>query len=233
MVRIHPPVPYNGKVKTEAQLKAFGKIRESGQEFNRRAARSAREAYDKSPSLCRYCGKVISYKKRRNQFCGHSCAQSANNRGVTRHGRSLASRLHLCSNCGFQTASSSEYCSMHCRSEARWARCIAIIAQSGIVPGQHESSKGGIAKRYLKEKYGAKCSVCGIDQWMEKPAPLVLDHIDGNAANWAISNLRLTCGNCDMQLPTYKSKNRGNGREWRRVEAAKRIALIRSLELSA
>ena len=41
-------------------------------------------------------------------------------------------------------------------------------------------------------------------------------HIDGNSDNNALVNLRLVCGNCDMQLPTYKSKNRGNGRHNRR-----------------
>jgi len=51
---------------------------------------------------------------------------------------------------------------------------------------------------------------------MDKPIPLVLDHIDGNSENWAIENLRLVCGNCDMLLPTYKSKNRGRGRAYRR-----------------
>ena len=43
-----------------------------------------------------------------------------------------------------------------------------------------------------------------------------MDHIDGNSDNWMDNNLRLVCGNCDMQLPTYKSKNLGNGRYKRR-----------------
>ena len=44
-----------------------------------------------------------------------------------------------------------------------------------------------------------------------------MDHIDGNSDNNILSNLRLVCGNCDMQLPTYKSKNKGNGRYYRRL----------------
>lgn len=50
--------------------------------------------------------------------------------------------------------------------------------------------------------------------WPTRP-PLVLDHIDGNASNWNENNLRLVCGNCDMQLPTYKSKNRNSARKKR------------------
>jgi hypothetical protein len=44
----------------------------------------------------------------------------------------------------------------------------------------------------------------------------ILDHIDGNSSNNDITNLRLVCSNCDSQLPTYKSKNKGNGRHYRR-----------------
>lgn len=29
-------------------------------------------------------------------------------------------------------------------------------------------------------------------------------------------NLRLVCGNCNMMLPTFSGRNRGNGRAWRR-----------------
>jgi len=47
---------------------------------------------------------------------------------------------------------------------------------------------------------------------MKQPVPLVLDHIDGHFENNNEENLRLVCGNCDMQLSTYKSKNIGNGR---------------------
>jgi len=35
-----------------------------------------------------------------------------------------------------------------------------------------------------------------------------------------LKNLRLVCGNCDMLLPTYKSKNKGNGRHNRRKRYA-------------
>jgi hypothetical protein len=35
--------------------------------------------------------------------------------------------------------------------------------------------------------------------------------------NHKIENFRLVCGNCDMQLDTYKSKNKGKGRKYRRA----------------
>jgi hypothetical protein len=51
-------------------------------------------------------------------------------------------------------------------------------------------------------------------------AHLVLDHVDGDASNNRRNNLRLVCPNCDSQLPTYKSRDRGNGRAWRRQRHA-------------
>ena len=75
-------------------------------------------------------------------------------------------------------------------------------------------------KRYIIDERGHKCEICKIIKWMEQDAPLVLDHIDGNSDNNMLDNLRLVCGNCDMQLPTYKSKNRGNGRHSRRKRYA-------------
>jgi len=79
-------------------------------------------------------------------------------------------------------------------------------------------------KRILKEQRGIKCEICGITEWTGEEVPLVLDHIDGNSSNNLEENLRLVCGNCDMLLPTYKNRNKGNGRAKRR----KRYAIGRS-----
>ena len=49
---------------------------------------------------------------------------------------------------------------------------------------------------------------------------MILDHIDGNADNNNLINLRLVCSNCDSQLPTYKGRNKGNGRFKRRERYA-------------
>jgi hypothetical protein len=57
-----------------------------------------------------------------------------------------------------------------------------------------------------------ECEICGLKEWLGKPAPLVLDHINGRCMDWRYDNLRLVCGNCDMQLPTFKSKNKKSQR---------------------
>jgi len=57
------------------------------------------------------------------------------------------------------------------------------------------------------------CACCGIEpMWQGKPMPLILDHINGVNNDNRLENLRFVCSNCDTQLPTYKSKNKNNGR---------------------
>ena len=54
------------------------------------------------------------------------------------------------------------------------------------------------------------CSECQIAEWQGQPAPLQVDHIDGDPRNNALSNLRLLCANCHQLTPTWGMTRRAN-----------------------
>lgn len=57
------------------------------------------------------------------------------------------------------------------------------------------------------------CAICDLPPlWHDKPLTLTLDHIDGNAADHRLENLRFVCPNCDTQSPTYAGKNGRRGK---------------------
>ena len=66
-----------------------------------------------------------------------------------------------------------------------------------------------LRKRLLAENiFEHKCSNCNQSEWLDKPIPLELGHIDGDYSNNNLSNLRLLCPNCHALTPTYRGKNK-------------------------
>lgn len=127
------------------------------------------------------------------------------------------SKIRFCKFCGntLTKRSQKHFCSNSCQQKLLWQNTKDKIEKTGCFEACFgNEARRSLVKRYLVEKHGHKCSICGISEWMGKEAPLVVDHIDGNATNCRVDNFRLVCGNCDMQLPTYKSKNK-IGRKWR------------------
>lgn len=168
------------------------------------------DGYYKNPKKCNFCNEDIFYEKRYNKFCSKSCSAKFNNKGIRRHGNSPEN----CLTCEVKLKKgSSKYCSNKCQQKYQWEQKKNIILE-----GKCNSQKS--LKKFILEKDGHQCSVCKETKWMNQDIPLVLDHIDGNSENNFPKNLRLVCGNCDMQLPTYKSKNTGNGRHSRRIRYA-------------
>lgn len=53
------------------------------------------------------------------------------------------------------------------------------------------------------------CEICGLEDWLDQPIALELDHIDGDRKNNFLENLRVICPNCHAQTDTYRGKNIG------------------------
>ena len=90
---------------------------------------------------------------------------------------------------------------------------------TGVASPRSEPSN--FIRRYLLDEQRDCCAICGLpSEWNGRALVLVLDHVDGDAGNNHRVNLRMVCPNCDSQLPTFKSRNRGNGRHARRERYA-------------
>ena len=168
-----------------------------------------KQEYYNSPKCCKSCGSQIPYEKRRNKFCSHSCAAKTTNIGVTRNGNKR--QEHKCKFCNNLTKNP-VFCSKECYGKFYHKKSLDNILECGSISGVSTN----VARKALRHIRGEKCEICGITEWNGKIVPLVMDHIDGNSDNNNLENLRLVCGNCDMQLPKYKSNNKGNGRAYRR-----------------
>ena len=111
-----------------------------------------------------------------------------------------------CPSCNTEHNKNGLYCSYSCANKRRgntFSNEEVFIEQSTY---PRHAVKGRVIKQKLLEY---KCQCCGIGpEWLGKPMPLILDHINGVNNDNRLTNLRFVCSNCDSQLPTYKSKNR-------------------------
>jgi 5-methylcytosine-specific restriction endonuclease McrA len=107
-----------------------------------------------------------------------------------------------------------KYCSIKCQKQYQKDQLRNDWYNNGNSPGWT-----GI-KSILFEDRGRKCQVCGITEWNGKSLSLEVDHIDGDHSNNNPENLRIICPNCHSQTDTYKSRNIGKGRHYRRERYA-------------
>ncbi|MCC7160440.1 hypothetical protein IT399_01835 [Candidatus Nomurabacteria bacterium] len=121
-----------------------------------------------------------------------------------------------CLNCEKETARAAyKYCSNLCQLAYQRENYIKKWKRGEVSGLQGLGIVSVYVKKYLRNKFGNKCVLCGWSKINPKTGkvPLVADHIDGNWRNNIESNLRLLCPNCDALSSTYAGLNRGNGRK--------------------
>jgi hypothetical protein len=118
----------------------------------------------------------------------------------------------------------SVYCNSQCQQDYVQAALRTTWLETGLLNRVETGSglpESNFVKRYLLSEQENKCAICAMNKvWNAKRIVFILDHIDGNSSNNHRVNLRLICPNCDSQLPTFKSKNKGSGRAYRRKNAS-------------
>lgn len=82
----------------------------------------------------------------------------------------------------------------------------AIPLQQILAPNSSFQSNK-LRNRLLKEGYfERKCYRCNLAEWLNKPIPLELEHIDGDRTNNQINNLTLLCPNCHALTPSFRRR---------------------------
>lgn len=129
--------------------------------------------------------------------------------------------MRLCRGCGAELSkrSQKQYCGNECQASARRKSSTERWLETG--DAWIDGRRGHYVRRYLADAQEGCCAICGsAGMWLGLPLTFVLDHIDGDPTNNRRLSLRLICPNCDSQLPTYKRRNRGRGRHFRRQRYA-------------
>ena len=161
------------------------------------------DKYMTDPKKCGHCDSILDYEGRFKKFCNSSCAASYNN-----HKRLTAS-TNTCPCCSKIIGKNSKYCSVRCQKDFESAETVRKWLAG-------EKTGLTAVRRHIKQQQDGKCAECGISDWNGKDITLELEHKDGNSENNSPENLCLLCPNCHSQTPTYKAKNKGNGRHSRR-----------------
>ena len=187
---------------------------------------------------CKQCNQQFERLPKdigQNVFCNKSCSAKYNNskrilkkykcdpeikiKLITNDNSTSIKRTKNCKFCNtefiIQHQKTQIYCSSKCRSLEYRTEIYKRIT-SGEVNGHASKTM----RQYLLSLRGQKCEMCGITEWGGKPLVVVMDHINGNSSDNSLTNLRLICSNCDTLTPTYKCRNKGNGRAYRRQRYA-------------
>ena len=164
------------------------------------------QCVDRLNVKCLNCKKqLITTIKENRQFCNKSCSASHTNTFTK------VKIKNKCLDCNAEIARTMVRCKICGAKNQQHKRDLRVIDGTSKIAG---------CKSYILRTRGHRCEDCQLTEWMTKPVPLELEHVDGNSENNDLKNLKLLCCNCHALTSTYKGRNIGNGRHFRRVRYA-------------
>ena len=181
-------------------------------------------------TICAYCSIPI-YRKQRQldnsksglYFCSKLCQDLAYaspkipvSPGPKKSEKSKKTKIiPRCVSCGLKTARRDNLC-WDCKRQLVIDKWLAgDISVTWTMPRKDPKT---FVKQYLIDTRGDRCEVCGFDEKhpIDGRSVITMDHIDGDYTNNHIDNLKLLCPNHHALTPTYGSRNKGNGRSYRK-----------------
>lgn len=198
------------------KLKQF--ITDNGIDVSHIKTSVTRTKYEENPKKCKYCGEIIPYENRRNDFCNHSCSASFNNQGVCRNGKAHPEHSY-CLNCGKEITRRNKYCNNKCQQEYTYKQYIDNWKKGLELGSKGADDISNYVRRYLFEKYNNSCQLCGWNQVNKFTGlvPLQIHHIDGDCMNNSEENLQLLCPNCHSLTENFGARNQNCTRVDKRV----------------
>jgi hypothetical protein len=157
---------------------------------------------------CIYCGEKMSYEKRKQRSCSRAC--------YLKHRRKRALTSGQCEHCGTPCSTHRKFCN------SCYGMRIYCLTTSPETARTSHALRG-----YLFRTRGYRCESCGLTEWLQKPIPLEIEHINGDADNNKDENLKLLCPNCHALTPTFRSRNKqasASRRKKRRTREFREIA---------
>ncbi len=165
----------------------------------------------KKTKQCKLCDSLIRSSR---IYCNKCWDGKPQKPYVCKQRKRKPQKYSNCLNCNHQVVNRM-FCDRICRSAYGFKQRCKQVESTGIFYKDSVYSTGSsvdFVRKYIIYKHSPNCSICGLaPRWNDKPLVLTLDHINGKPNDWSLDNLRLVCPNCDRQLPTFGSKNRGNG----------------------
>ena len=112
-----------------------------------------------------------------------------------------------CKNCGNEIPNRNVYCNNQCQNDYENKQRL-----NEWMDGKNFIRQGGTSipqwmRKHLLENANYQCSECGwgeLNQYTNT-VPLDIDHIDGDAYNNMVDNLRVLCPNCHSLKKTFKN----------------------------